>query len=87
MCIHMSVCIGFPNHIQPGANIHFNTLLFSTHKAFVTLRGVYNKHCLLTLLVRKEGADCFAFRWFLACVLSVLVCLLFLLLSLVGCVL
>ena len=31
----------FPNHIQPEISIHFNTLLFSTHKAVIviTLRG------------------------------------------------
>ena len=45
--------IGFPNHIQRVTNMHFNTLLFSTHKAVITLRGVPNKHCLLTLLVLK----------------------------------
>ena len=31
--------------------IHFNTLLFSTQKAVITLRGTPNKHCLLPLLV------------------------------------
>ena len=35
----------------------------------------------------EERACCFAFLWFVACVLSVLVCLLFLLVSLVGYVL
>ena len=40
MSIHMFICIGFPNHIQPEANIHFNTLLFSTHKAVITLWGL-----------------------------------------------
>ena len=35
----------------------------------------------------EEEAGCFAFLWFVACVLSVLVCLLLFLMSLVGCVL
>ena len=35
----LSVCIGFPNHIQSEANMHFNTLLFSTLKAVITCAG------------------------------------------------
>ena len=48
MSDHMSVCL---NHIQHEANMHFNTFVFSTHEAVITLRGVSNKHCLLTLPV------------------------------------
>ena len=29
MSVCLSVCIGFSNDIQPEANMHFNTLLFS----------------------------------------------------------
>ena len=29
---------GFPNYIQPEANMHLNILLFSTHKAVITLQ-------------------------------------------------
>ena len=44
MSIYMSVCLSvcpywFPNHIQPEANVHFNTLRFSTHKEVIILRG------------------------------------------------
>ena len=35
--MYMSVCIGFPNYIQPEANMHFNTLLISIHKAVITI--------------------------------------------------
>ena len=31
--------------------MHFNTLLFSTHKAVITLQEVSNKYCLLIILV------------------------------------
>ena len=34
----MSVCIGFPYHIQPEVKMHFNILLFSIHKAVITLQ-------------------------------------------------
>ena len=39
---------------------------------------------IVDYLVGEEGAGCFDFRWFVACVLYVLVCLLFLLVSLVD---
>ena len=40
------------------------------------------KHC--DHLVGGEGAGCFASLWFVACVISIMVCLLFFLVSLVG---
>ena len=40
------------------------------------------RHC--NHFVGEEGSDYFAFRWFVACLLSVMVCLLVLLVSLVG---
>ena len=36
--ICLSVCIGFPYHIQPEVKMHFNILLFSIHKAVITLQ-------------------------------------------------
>ena len=34
---------GFPNYIQPEANMHLNILLFSTHKAVITLQDDVGK--------------------------------------------
>ena len=55
MSIHISLCLSllvFPiTYVHLEANMHFNTILFITHKAVITLLGISDKHCLLTLLV------------------------------------
>ena len=42
LAVCLSVCVGFPGHKEPEANIHFNKLLFSTHKAVITCVGYLN---------------------------------------------
>ena len=51
MFVSLSVCICFPNRIQPEAIIHFNKFRFSIKKRVITtLHGVSDKHYLMTLL-------------------------------------
>ena len=49
--------------------------------------SIYLNRRVFVTVFREEGAGCFALLWFVACELSVMVCLLFLLMSLVGYVL
>ena len=62
-------------------------LFFSYFIPFFAMLVSIDPVCHCGPLFGEKGAGCFAFLWFVVCILSVMDCLLFLLMSLVGYVL